>query len=84
MDTVTTSYDMKFLLDFADTDTRTLSVSNPKDKSEITEDQIKEFETLILNGGTSTLLIGDKTGASFRQIRTVTQVRKTITTLDLT
>lgn len=80
-DKIVTNYELKFVWLFQDDDTRTQTLKNPADN--ITTAQVKELETLILNGGTSTVLIGDKTGAAFRRINTVTRVQTTTTTLDL-
>ena len=67
---------------FMDGDTRTIKLQNPKATIETSE--ITALNTLILNGGNSTsLLIGDKTGADFYRIDTVTKVHTTTTTLDL-
>lgn len=81
-DTVTTSYEAKFEWLFLDGDTRTFTLKNPPEEIDVTD--ISNLQTLILNGGQSTLLIGDKTGAVFRRINSVTRVNTTKTELDLT
>ncbi len=80
-DTQTITHELKIENLFLDGDTRTITLKNPK--TEITAAEIGELETLIINGGTSTLLIGDATGAAFRRINTVTRVTTTRTDLDL-
>lgn len=81
MDTVTSSTTIKFEYLFTDGDTRTQAITNPK--SGITPQQVTEFETLILNGGTSTLLLGDKTKAPFRRINSAILVNTTRVNLDI-
>lgn len=83
MDTVTTTYELKFEWQFVDGDTRTFTAKNPK--STITIAEITELENLILNGGGSepTLLIGDKANAAFMRINTVVKETKTTMTLNL-
>ena len=67
---------------FMDGDTRTIKLQNPKATIETSE--ITALNTLILNGGNSTsLLIGDRTGADFYRINTVTKITENVTTLDL-
>lgn len=81
-DQISTSYDLLIDNLFIDGDTRRITLKNPKE--EITTQAITTLETLILNGGTSTLLIGDKAGSSFRRIDKVTKRSTTTATLDLT
>lgn len=66
---------------FIDGDTRQIKLKNPKE--EIEESEIAALNTQILNGGTSTLLIGDRTGSLFRRINKVTRRKTTTTNLDL-
>lgn len=80
-DTQTTTRELKIENLFQDGDTRTITLKNPK--AEITVSEIGELETLILNGGTSTLLLGDQTGAPFRRINEVRRVTTTRTVLDI-
>lgn len=83
MDTVVTTYELKFEWQFVDGDTRTFTAKNPK--ATITTAEITELENLILNGGDSapTLLIGDKASAAFMRINTVVKETKTTMTLNL-
>lgn len=80
-DTQTTTRELRFDMLFADTDTRTLTIKDPK--TTITSTQIQDLETLILNGGVSTFLISDKTEAAFLKFTSVERVVTTKTTLDL-
>lgn len=67
---------------FVDGDTRIMTLKNPK--TTITTEQVRNLETLILNGGGSnTLLIGDKYGGDFRRIEVVKKIDTTTITLDL-
>lgn len=81
-DTTTTTQELLIDTLYIDGDTRRVTMKNPRD--DITEQEILELETLILNGGQSTLLVGDKTGAPFRRINKVTARATTTLTLDLT
>lgn len=81
MDTVTSSQTLKIEHLFFDGDTRTQTINIPKQG--LTEADIKSYETLILNGGTSTILIGDKAGADYRRINYAKYVTTTTTTLDI-
>lgn len=80
-DTQTTTYELRFDMLFTDTDTRTLTIKNPK--ASITTEDITELQTLILNGGESTLLVSDKTEASFLKFTSVESVQSTRTVLDI-
>lgn len=80
-DKVETSYELKFVWLFQDGDTRTQTLKNPN--QDISRTNILELETMILNGGESTILLGDKTGAPFRRINTVTRITTRTTTLDI-
>lgn len=80
-DTITTASELKFVWLFQDGDDRTQTLKNPIEQ--ITASQIADIEEFILNGGSSTLLIGDKTGAAFRRINSVTRVKTITQTLDL-
>lgn len=66
---------------FLDGDTRRITLKNPND--EITQTQITELNAMILNGGTSTLLVGDRAGSAFRRINRVTRRDTTTITFDL-
>ncbi len=80
-DKLTTENEVLIDFLFIDGDTRRQSLKNPTD---VTTSQITALETFILNGGQSTLLVGDRTGAQFRRINKVTN-RTTLTlNLDLT
>lgn len=80
-DTTTTKTELKFEWLFTDGDTRTFTEENPKPT--ISSSEITTLETLILNGGTSTLLVGDKTNAPFRRINTVVKETTITGILDL-
>lgn len=81
-DKITEEYDLLIDNLFIDGDTRRITLKNPKD--EISAQDISTLETLILNGGTSTMLIGDKTGSPFRRINKITKRNTSTITLDLT
>ncbi len=80
----TTTIEPELLIDtlFMDGDTRRITLKNPQE--EIDAEAIADLNTLILNGGTSTILIGDRTGSPFRRINKVTRRTTTTTKLDLT
>lgn len=67
---------------FVDGDTRRITLKNPQE--EIEAEAIADLNALILNGGTSTLLIGDRTGSPFRRINKVTRRNTIKVKLDLT
>jgi len=81
-DQLTTEDDLLIDNLFIDGDTRRITMKNPEEG--ITAQQIASLETLILNGGTSTLLIGDKSGSPFRRINKVTRRSTSTLNLDLT
>ncbi len=81
-DTVETANELLIDNQFIDGDTRRITLKNPKD--EITVQEIAALETQILNGGQSTLLIGDRTNAPFRRINKVTRRTTTTSKLDIT
>lgn len=79
-DTFSEVEELNITLLFADTDTRIIKLRNPKE--EITQSEILNIQTQILNGGgSSTLLISDKTGADFLRIEQA--IKRTTTTLNL-
>lgn len=79
-DTVSTSSELKIELLFNDTDTRTITLKNPK--TTIASSEITALETLMLNSGDS-LLISDKTGAQLNRIQTVTRIDTETTILGI-
>ena len=81
-DQLTTEDDLLIDNLFIAGDTRRITMKNPEEG--ITAQQIASLETLILNGGTSTLLIGDKSGSPFRRINKVTRRSTSTLNLDLT
>lgn len=81
-DTTTTTLELLIDTLYIDGDTRRITLKNPKD--EITQSEITELNAFILNGGTSTLLVGDRTQSPFRRINMVTRKRTLTTELDLT
>lgn len=81
-DTQTITSELKIELLFNDTDTRTITLKNPKDT--ITTGEIQTLNTEMLNGGTNTLLLSDKTGATLNRITKVTKISQTKTNLDIT
>ncbi len=81
-DKITRTHELKINNLFADGDTRTITLKNPKQTIQTSE--ITALETLILNGdGTQSILIGDKYGSDFKRIQEVRKVTKATTDYDL-
>lgn len=81
-DTIKTANTVEIECLFVDGDTRKIKMQNPK--ATITQEEITNLNTLILNGGQSTsLIIGDRTGADFFRIDTVTKITESTKYLDL-
>lgn len=81
-DKTTTSNELKIANLFVDSDTRTITLKNPR--AGISTADITALETLILNGAeANSLLIGDKYGSDFKRIQEVRKVSKTTTDYDL-
>lgn len=80
-DKQTITRELKIELLFNDTDTRIITLKNPK--TTITTSDITSLEAVLLNGGTNTLLVSDKTGATLNKIKTVTKIETTKTNLDI-
>ena len=78
-DKTTTDYVLQISAEFADGDTRTLSVENPNSAESIGA-QVYELQTFLQNNG---VLIGDKAGAAFSRFAYANKVTKTKTVLDL-
>ena len=72
------SYILKIKLGFADGDTRTINLDNPKNN--LTAAEIYEVSQFIKNNN---LLLGDKYGADSAGILTADIVQSAKTTLDL-
>ena len=72
------SYILKIKLGFADGDTRTINLDNPR--NDLTASEIYEVSQFIKNNN---LLLGDKYGADSAGILTADIVQSTKTTLDL-
>jgi len=72
------SYILKIKLGFADGDTRTINLNNPR--SDLTAAEIYEVSQFIKNNN---LLLGDKYGADSAGILTADKIASTKTTLDL-
>ena len=77
-DTRTITDQLKIENYFVDGDTRTITLKNPK--TNITQTEIQELLTFMHNTG---IIVGDKMGATFGKIMTVTSVRKTRIDLDI-
>ena len=69
-----TTKELKIDNKFTDGDSRLITLKNPK--TNITTSEITALEQLIASGN---LLIGDKDGANFSHIGTVTKVTKSST-----
>lgn len=80
-DTQTITRELKIELLFNDTDTRIITLKDPK--TTITTNDITSLEAVLLNGGTNTLVVSDKTGATLNKIKTVTKIGTTKTNLDI-
>ncbi len=79
---ITTTNELKIENLFADGDTRTITLKNPK--TTITTAEITALETLIKNGtGEESILIGDKYGSDFNRIQEVRKVAKTTIDYDI-
>ncbi len=78
-DTITAEEELLIDTLYVDGDTRRITLKNPKETIEASA--IASLNTLILNGGTSTLLIGDRTGSPFRRINKV--IRRNTSTINL-
>jgi len=72
------SYILKIKLGFADGDTRTINLDNPRNNLQASE--INELSQFIK---TNNLLLGDKYGADSAGILTADKIASTKTTLDL-
>lgn len=79
MDKTTTEYTLQIVSEFADGDTRTLSVDSPNSAESIGA-QIYELQTFLQN---NSVLIGDKAGAAFSRFAYANKLTKTKTELDL-
>ena len=77
-DTVKSSYILKIKLGFADGDTRTINLDNPR--NDLTAAEVYEVSQFIKNNN---LLLGDKYGADSAGILTADKIASTKTTLDL-
>lgn len=62
-DTLSSSYSLKFELEFVDGDTRAVTLDNPK--LDLVMSDVQTFETFLEN---NPVVIGDKTGANFKGI----------------
>ena len=72
--------ELKFEFAFADGDTRTYRIRNPKSDRSLLYNKIDEINTYILTNG---LLIGDKADGAFTGIYRVKIVDATKTNLDI-
>ena len=77
-DKVTSVKELKLVAKFADNDTRTLTVDNPKDS--LTAAQINAVGTIAKN---SNVILGDKGAADFIRFETAKVTEKETTQLDL-
>lgn len=77
-DVVTTTKSLKIETYFVDGDTRTITLKNPKET--ITQNEIISLQTLLQ---TKQVLIGDKTGAAFGKISTVTSIEEVRTEIEV-
>lgn len=79
-DKTITEYTLQMSAEFADGDTRTLSVENPNSAASLGA-QVYELQTFLQN---NSVLIGDKAGAAFTRFAYANKVTKMKTELDLT
>lgn len=77
-DTVTSSSNLKIVWEFADGDTRTQNLPNPR--SDIDADELQSFATQTKNNA---VIIGDKTGAALTGIKSASIVDKSDWILDI-
>ena len=77
-DTIKSSSDLKLTWEFADGDTRTHSVKNPK--NDLTPSDIRTFANATVN---SKAIIGDKTGAAVTKLKSAFTAEKTDVYLDI-
>lgn len=77
-DKITTVRELKLVGKFTDNDTRTISIDNPKEN--LTKEQINAVGAL---GKSTNVLIGDKTGADFKEFVEAKTITKKTTQLDL-
>lgn len=78
-DKVTTDYTLQLMSEFADGDTRTISVDSPN-SAESLGAQVYELQTFLQN---NSVIIGDKTGAAFTRFSYANKITKTRTVLDI-
>lgn len=78
MDTVTSEYKLSVNLGFADGDTRTINLKNPK--TSLQASAINDVGSYL---ETNNVVIGDKTGAASAGILTADRIRETKNKLDL-
>ena len=76
-ETITVKQTLDIELLFVDTDTRKMSIKNPKQS--ITSSDIQSLETLIRSNNA---IIGDKYGSAFGAIKKAVRTKKTTRTLD--
>lgn len=77
-DTRTITDQLKIENYFVDGDTRTITLKNPK--TNIAQEEIQELQAFM---HANNIIVGDKMGATFGKIMTVTSVRKTRIDLDI-
>lgn len=75
-DTIKSAYQLKLLAGFTDGDTRTITVDNPR--SNLTASEIRAINALAAD-----VLIGDKYGAAFAELKDANVVETETTYLDL-
>lgn len=78
-DSTYTDYSLQMLAEFADGDTRTLSMDNPNSASSLGA-AVYSLQSFLQN---NSIIIGDKTGAAFTQFRYANKVTKNKTVLDI-
>lgn len=78
-DTITSSNTLDIIGGFADGDTRTFKIPNPR--SDLTSSDIESLDAWI---AANNVIVGDRTGASSTGINSATLVETTKTRLDLT
>lgn len=77
MDTVKSSTELSINWQFADDDTRTITIANPR--SDLSAEDIGAFEADTVSKG---ILIGDKTSAALTGIKVAKRIDKTDYALD--
>ena len=78
-DKTTHTSTLQVVAEFTDGDDRTINLENPNTAINLAQG-VKNLETYTK---TNQVIVGDKTGAAFKEFKSATIVDKTVTTFDL-